>query len=386
MPERSRRDPLFLITRSESMRSVVDEVRRLAESPVPVLIEGESGVGKELIARALHEWGPRAGRRFVVGNCAAIPDALAEAELFGHVAGAFTGALRDRRGIFEAADGGTVFLDELGEMTAGVQAKLLRVLENGEYRRLGENDARRASVRVIAATNRDLERSVVDGRFREDLYYRVAVVRVRVPPLRERREEIPELARQLLAGASARAGRRGPRLADDALAALCSYRWPGNIRELRNEMERVVALHAGGEAVGRAALSERVRSNGAPGGLGGERLSPMPYGSASVGRGEASGGERSEARTASAPCDGRLRERLVGIERSLLCEALERYGWNKSRTARELGMTRQGLAKKMTRFRIPARPDATAACIPMELGADEPGSADAARSAIGETA
>jgi two-component system response regulator HupR/HoxA len=376
MPERPRRDPHNFVTRSETMRALADHVRRLAGSAVPVLIEGESGVGKELIARALHDWSPRAPRRFVVGNCAAIPDTLAEAELFGYVAGAFTGALRERRGMFESADGGTMFLDELGEMTAGVQAKVLRVLEDGEYRRLGESDARRASVRVVAATNRDLDREVREGRFREDLFYRLAVVRVRVPPLRERRDEIPELARHFLASAAGRSGRRPPRLDGDAVAALCAHRWPGNVRELRNEMERLVALHGEKDVVGRAELSERVRA-----GVGGGE-----HGGGVAGDEHSAGGA-----TAARPAgDGRLHVRMEEIERSLICEALDRYSWNKSRAARELGVTRQGLAKKMTRFGIPARKgdarsEEAPAGGPLALPLDEPlpaagGSSAAARS------
>ncbi len=326
MPEHALKDPPFLVARSAAMRSLLDTVRRLSDATASVLIEGESGVGKELLARALHEWGRREGRRFVVGNCAAIPEALAEAELFGHVVGAFTGAIRERRGMFEAADGGTFFLDELGEMSASVQAKILRVLEDGEFRRLGENDARRVNVRIVAATNRDLERDVREGRFREDLYYRLAVVRLSVPPLRERAEEIPELARHFLGRAAARAGLREPALTDEAVAALCAYRWPGNARELRNEMERAVALAGPGGRVAAEDLSDKARGG--------------------------------DARRGPAAEEPRLRERVDQVERCLIFEALERYDWNKSRVARELGMTRQGLAKKMTRFGIPSRKEA----------------------------
>jgi len=312
-----------LVTRSAASESLFRTVRRLADSSVPVLIEGESGVGKELVARALHVWGARGRRRFVVGNCAAIPEALAEAELFGHMAGAFTGALRERRGMFEAADGGTFFLDELGEMPPSLQAKLLRVLEDGEYRRLGENETRQANIRLVTATNRDMESEVRDGRFREDLYYRLSVVKLRVPPLRERREEILELAIHFLSRA-AFAGRSGElRLSDEAAACLISHDWPGNVRELKNEMERVAALHEGGAVIGFSALSARVRGKSDP---------------------------------AVRPADGfRFRERITDVERSLICEALDRYDWNKTRVARELGMTRQGLAKKMARFGIPLR-------------------------------
>lgn len=325
MQSRGARGAMVLVSRSETMRRLVDEVRVLADAPVSVLIEGETGVGKELLARALHEWGPRSARRFIVGNCAAIPEGLAEAELFGHAVGAFTGAVRERRGMLEAAEGGTFFLDELGEMPASVQAKLLRALEDGEYRRLGENEARRASVRIVAATNRDIEREVREGRFREDLYYRIAVVRLRVPPLRERRDEIPELARHLLAAAAGRCATRAPALSDAALGALCAHDWPGNVRELRNEMERLAALHGREDAVGPEALSERVR------------------GAASAGR-------------AASGAAG-LRVRLDGVERSLLQDALGRAGWNKSRAARDLGLTRQGLSKKMARLGVAACPE-----------------------------
>ncbi|MFN0150711.1 MAG: sigma-54 interaction domain-containing protein [bacterium] len=312
-----------LVARSAASESLFRTVRRLADSSVSVLIEGESGVGKELVARALHMWGSRSRRRFVVGNCAAIPEALAEAELFGHMAGAFTGALRERRGMFEAADGGTFFLDELGEMPPSLQAKLLRVLEDGEYRRLGDNETRQANVRIVTATNRDMEAEVRDERFREDLYYRLSVVKLRVPPLRERRDEILELALHFLTRAACAGNTGSLRLSDEAAACLLSHDWPGNVRELKNEMERAAALHEGGDEVGFSALSARVRGQSDP-------------------------AHRAE--------DGfRFRERITDVERSLICEALDRYEWNKTRVARELGMTRQGLAKKMARFGIPLR-------------------------------
>jgi two-component system response regulator HupR/HoxA len=321
MQRHTPRNAPHFVARSDVMRALLRTVQRLSRANVPVLIEGESGVGKELVARALHDWGHRAGRRFVVGNCAAIPESLAEAELFGHLVGAFTGAMRERRGMFEAADGGTFFLDELGEMPPGVQAKLLRVLEDGEFRRLGDNDARRTNVRIVAATNRDMEAEVRTGRFREDLYFRLCAVPVRVPPLRERPEEILDLAGHFLERAAIGCGWAPPRLDDDAAACLVSYAWPGNVRELRNEMERLVALHDDGPVAGRDALSERVRR---------------------------AGDAREPARAGAG-----IRARVADVERTLICEVLDRYDWNKTRVARELGMTRQGLAKKMARFGIP---------------------------------
>jgi transcriptional regulator with GAF, ATPase, and Fis domain len=314
--------PIGIIARTQQTQSLFRTVRRLADAAVPVLIEGESGVGKELVARALHTWGVRSRRRFVVGNCAAIPESLAEAELFGHMAGAFTGALRERRGMFEAADGGTFFLDELGEMPPALQAKLLRVLEDGEFRRLGENETRQANIRLVTATNRDMDREVREERFREDLYYRLSVVRLVVPPLRDRREEILELARHFLERASVHGGVRLT-LSDEAAACLLAYGWPGNVRELKNEMERAAALHDGGGTISLGELSLKVRGESDPSLKGADGF--------------------------------RFRERVIDVERTLICEALDRYHWNKTRVARELGMTRQGLAKKMARFRIPLR-------------------------------
>jgi two-component system response regulator HydG len=227
------------------MQKLVDLTRRVAKVDATVLITGESGSGKERIARLLHDESTRAAGPFIAVNCGAITETLLESELFGHARGAFTGATSDRPGLFEAANHGTLLLDEVGEVSPGMQVKLLRVLQEREIRRVGENKSRRVDVRVAAATNRDLSHRVADGTFRQDLYYRLKVVELHVPPLRDRRDDILPLARVLLADASARIGRQIASLAPGAADQLLRYEWPGNVRELENGMERAVALARG---------------------------------------------------------------------------------------------------------------------------------------------
>jgi two-component system NtrC family response regulator len=231
-----------LVGNSDVMKSLRETLSRLAESPATILLRGESGVGKELAARALHEDGPRANTgRFVVLNCAAIPGELLESELFGHKKGSFTGANDDRVGKFEAADNGTLFLDEIGDMPLALQAKLLRALQEGEIERIGENQVRRVDVRVVAATNQPLEDLVKAGKFRADLFYRLSVVPVLLPPLRQRREDLPLLTRTFLA----RHGAPGATISDGALNLLQGHDWPGNVRELENALLRACALRPG---------------------------------------------------------------------------------------------------------------------------------------------
>jgi DNA-binding NtrC family response regulator len=231
-----------LIGRTPAMLSVYKQIARAADSVVPVLILGESGTGKELVARALHRNSQRAARPFVAVNCGAITDTLLESELFGHVRGAFTGAVADAKGIFEQAQGGTVFLDEIGETSAALQVKLLRVLEEGEVRPVGSSRSIKVDNRIVAATNRDLERS--DPGFRLDLFYRLSVIVIRLPPLRERRDDIPLLISAFLKAAGQRAGRRTD-LSANALDALMAYDWPGNVRQLENTIERIVLFSRG---------------------------------------------------------------------------------------------------------------------------------------------
>ncbi|RME41258.1 MAG: sigma-54-dependent Fis family transcriptional regulator, partial [Deltaproteobacteria bacterium] len=225
---------------SQAMGELMALVDRVARSDSPALVLGETGTGKELIARALHQRGPRANRPFVAVNCSALAPNLLESELFGHVRGAFTGADRAGEGLFRAADGGTLFLDEIGELPLELQPKLLRVLQEKEVRPVGATKFRRVDVRVIAATGADLSRAVAEGRFRQDLYYRLAVVELKLPPLRQRIEDVPLLADHFLKVHAAREGRPAPRLAPDAAELLCSYDWPGNVRELENFMAKTL--------------------------------------------------------------------------------------------------------------------------------------------------
>jgi transcriptional regulator with AAA-type ATPase domain len=231
-----------IVAQSEAMHRVMDLARRVAKVDSTVLITGENGVGKERIARLIHDESPRTGGAFVAINCGAVPETLLESELFGHAKGSFTGAAQDRPGLFEAANGGTLFLDEIGEVPPAMQVKLLRVLQEREVRRVGENKNRKVYVRVLAATNRDLVAEINAARFRQDLYYRLRVVELRVPPLRERREDILPLARLFLSEAGKRTGRKTTGITPRAANHLVRYRWPGNVRELENAIERAVVL------------------------------------------------------------------------------------------------------------------------------------------------
>ena len=304
-----------------------DTAARIARHDLSVLVLGESGTGKELLARAIHYASPRLGGPFVVENCAAIPDTLLESELFGHKRGAFTGAVDDHVGLFQRASGGTVFLDEIGETSPAFQVKLLRVLQEGELRPVGSTRAVPVDVRVVAATHRDLESDVRAGRFREDLYYRIAGVTLAMPPLRERPGDIVPIADHLRIDVAAELGLPAPAFDDDARAVLMGYPWPGNIRELRNEIARALALNDG--AVLHAAAFSRRLLHGQAGAhvavANGQAL-PVSIGS------------------------GTLAERLGAIEAMVLREALLRHRWNKTRAAQELGLSRVGLRAKLQRF------------------------------------
>ncbi len=325
---REERDhPRGLIGAGARMAEMFGLLDKVADSPTTVLILGETGTGKELIARSIHERSPRAKRIFVAVNCAALTESLLESELFGHKRGAFTGATTDRKGLFEVADGGTLFLDEIGETTPGMQAKLLRVLQEGEITPVGETRPRRVDTRVVAATNRNLETEVAEGRFREDLYYRLRVVPVRVPPLRERAEDIPSLVDHFIEKHATRLGKRVAGIEPDAMDVLSRYPYPGNVRELENEMERAVLLSDPGEPITAASLSEFFLTD--------PPLAPRGEGSSGKGRGEDEGG---------------LRERTDAFERKEIQAALARNDGKKARAARELGITYQGLLKKMRRL------------------------------------
>jgi two-component system, NtrC family, response regulator AtoC len=292
---------------SRAMQEVYELVHRAAGAPYPVLVTGESGTGKELIARALHQLSRRQGR-FIAINCAALPEHLLESELFGHERGAFTGADRDKPGLLEAAHLGTLFLDEVTELPAALQPKLLRALEEGEVRRLGATHPRRFDVRFMAATNRDLEQEVAAGRFREDLYWRLHVLHVHLPPLRERPADIPLLAEHFLAGRPT---------SHDAIAALTAYPWPGNVRELRNALERAATLAAAHE-IRITDLPPRIRDSSDPGVL------------------------VADASRRQLP----LRE----LERDYILEVLRQTGGNKSRAAEILGLDRKTLYRKLEEY------------------------------------
>ena len=306
------------------LNAAIDLLQRVAPYDVPVLLTGESGTGKELLARAVHYASPRGRNAFVVENCAALPDQLLESELFGHKRGAFTGAFEDRIGLFQQADGGSIFLDEIGDTSPAFQVKLLRALQEGEIRPVGAARPLRVDVRVVAATNRDLEADVRAGRFREDLYYRLAAVTVWTPPLRDRPGDIPLIAHELLERAMAALGKRVAPLPSEVLACLARYRWPGNVRELFNEVQRMLALANGGK-------------------LSADLLSPRVL--------RAAAGEPQETQLAVlAGLDGTLKERMDQLEASVLRESLLRHRWNKTRAAQELGLSRVGLRAKLARY------------------------------------
>ena len=309
-----RRAPVLLGV-SGAIRQVLEQVRQVAPSRIPVLILGETGTGKELVARAIHEESPRRGRSFVPINCGALPDTLLESELFGHRKGAFTGAERDKRGLFEEADGGTLFLDEIGETSPALQVKLLRVLESGEVRPVGDTRTRPVDVRLVSATNRDLEAAVEEGAFRRDLFYRINTVEIQVPPLRRRRVDIPFLAQHFAEEFGVGHARRIT-LDEDFIATLARFDFPGNVRELRNAVERAIAL---------ADPEEPVTSRHLVSASGQALEIPLPR-------------------------DGSLRDRLAQVEAEMIREALERCDWNRSRAAGSLGLSRQGLRYKLRRL------------------------------------
>ncbi|MDE3155697.1 MAG: sigma-54-dependent Fis family transcriptional regulator [Acidobacteriota bacterium] len=316
--------PAGLVGRTAGMLDVYKQIAHAADSMAPVLIVGESGTGKELVARAVHAHSRRAGRPFVPINCGAIAESLLESELFGHVRGAFTGAIADAKGIFEQANGGTVFLDEIGETSAALQVKLLRVLEESEVRPVGANRPVKVDVRVVAATNVDLEKAVAEQRFRQDLFYRISVVVIRMPPLRERRTDIPLLAARFLHDACARAARQ-VELTPAAVEALTVYPWPGNVRELENTIERLV-LFSRGSTIDAEDLPPAFR-HAAP------ALEPQLF---------------------------RDLPSLDELERRYLVHVLEHAGGNRTRAAEILGIDRRTLYRMAERYGIDLKEDGRA--------------------------
>jgi len=310
-----------IVGASYAIRGVTEKIALVARTPARVLITGENGTGKELVAQAIHANSPRAREPFVEVNCAAIPAELIESELFGHMKGSFTGAVQDRAGKFEQADGGTIFLDEVGDMSLAAQAKVLRVLQDGVVTRIGGSKPIRVDVRVLSATNKNVEAEIAAGRFREDLYYRLNVVPIHVPPLRERREDIPLLVAHFIGQLTQHGGIAPRAITEDAIARLSQLEWPGNVRELRNTIERLLIL-ANGPRITAEDVDRLVgrRAAGAEGGLG--SLLDVPT----------------------------FEEFKHAAERAYLLAKLRAFDWNVSETARALAMPRSNLYKKIERY------------------------------------
>jgi two-component system response regulator HupR/HoxA len=312
-----------IIGNSPSMQRVFEVMEKVAQTDATVLLTGETGTGKDLVARAIHYSGSRREQRFVAQNCAALPDTLLESELFGHTRGAFTGAHADKKGLFELAHKGTVFLDEVGETHPGMQVRLLRVLQDGEIRPLGSSDTRRVDVRIVAATNRDLREEVAEKRFREDLYYRLRVVEIELPPLRSRREDIPALAHHFLDASNEKMTRSIQGFTNAAMDRLVAYSWSGNVRELENEIERTVALAGDVDKLGEEHLSEYIRE--AP-----------PASAASL-----------ETPEGGLP----MSVAVDSLKRRMIEDAVREEG-SKTGAAKRLGIPRQSLQKMMKRLGV----------------------------------
>jgi len=323
-PVKTEKGCTAIIGNSSAMRQVFSLIKKVCDAETTVLVRGESGTGKELIAQALHYEGVRGAGPFVPVNCGAIPGELLESELFGHEKGAFTHAIRTRLGRFELANGGTVFLDEISEMSPMLQVKLLRVLQEKEFERIGGTKTISSDFRVVAATNRDLEQEVQAGRFREDLYYRLNVIPIEAPPLRERRQDIPLLVEHFVARFNRLRKKKIKGVADEVMARFAHYAWPGNVRELENMLERMVIL-AGGDVLSMADLPERLLEAGT---VPAERVEELP------GQGFF------------------LNEVLADFEKRLILQALEQTDWVKNRAAKLLNVNRTTLIEKMKRFKL----------------------------------
>jgi transcriptional regulator with PAS, ATPase and Fis domain len=311
-----------MLTADDKLKRILLSLPRLADSKAGILVTGETGTGKELVARAIHAMSPRAARPLVVQNCAALPEQLLESELFGHKAGAFTGARTDKRGLLETANGGTFFLDEVGEISLAIQAKMLRSIETGEIRRVGDTLTRPIDARFISATNKNLEEEVENGRFRKDLFYRLNVVSVTLPPLRERVGDIEVLARLFLSRFSRKMGKHVRGIGDEAMRALAAYHWPGNVRQLENEIERAVTMVRPGDLIMPGSLSASISGDQGPSG------------------------------------PGSLKEELRLVEKRRILAALRECRWNKTHAARRLGnLSRPALIAKMKRLGIPLKPN-----------------------------
>ncbi|MGE3973690.1 MAG: sigma-54 interaction domain-containing protein [Bdellovibrionales bacterium] len=314
-----------MIGKSKPMQQLYSLMDKIKQAESTVLVQGENGTGKELIAKSIHYNSLRKDKAFVIQNCSAFNDNLLESELFGHVKGSFTGAVRDKKGLFELADKGTFFLDEIGDTSPTMQVKLLRVLQEGTFIPVGSVDSRRVDVRIIAATNRDLKSMVEQGSFREDLYYRLNVINITVPPLRDRKEDIPLLIDYFLDRATKASGKPKKIITKQALEKLYDYSWAGNIRELQNEIERLVVLAGDEVKITGDMLSGRVMEDAQKGRVQGARI------------------------------HGKLKDALDELEREMIKEGLRRTGWNKSKLAKELGISRAGLIMKVEKYGLDKR-------------------------------
>jgi transcriptional regulator with PAS, ATPase and Fis domain len=314
-----------IIGRSRPMLELYRLLDKIIDSDSTVLVQGDNGTGKELVAKAIHFNSRRKDRRFVAQNCSAFNDNLLDSELFGHRKGAFTGAVADKQGLFEVADGGTFFLDEIGDMSPSLQVKLLRVLQEGMFLPVGGTEVRKVDVRVIAATNRDLKRMVEQGEFREDLYYRINVIALTLPALRERKDDIPALVDHFLRKFAKGRRLKIKRLAKSCLDRLSDYSWPGNIRELENEIERLVVLSGDDRIIQEDLLSARIRQE-APTGDHGPLVQPNS-----------------------------LPDAVQALERNLIYEVLKKTHWNKTKAARELRISRRNLIRKVSQYKLDQR-------------------------------
>jgi DNA-binding NtrC family response regulator len=312
-----------IVGSSRPMQAVFSLIEKVADSDVPILISGESGTGKELVAKAVHYQSSRKNAMFVAQNCSAFNENLLESELFGHVKGAFTGAIRDKQGLFEVADGGTFFLDELGEMSASLQVKLLRVLQEGVFIPVGATKEKQVNVRVVAATNRNLKDMVAKGTFREDLYYRLNVVEITLPPLRERRDDIPLLATYFLKQIGSKKGVASKELSRDAESKLSAYYWPGNIRELENEIERAVLMLGSDNIILPEHLSAKISED-----------------------------QTRKADSLGLSSSTSLGEDIEALEKAKISMVLRKLNWNKSEAAKVLGISRSSLISKVQEYKL----------------------------------
>jgi len=314
-----------MIGKAKLMQDLYAMLDKIKVSESTVLINGENGTGKELIARAIHFNSPRKDSQFVTVNCSAFNENLLDSELFGHVKGFFTGAIKDKKGLFEAADKGTLFLDEIGDMSPTMQVKLLRVLQEGTLTPVGGTEQRKVDVRVVAATNKDLKEMIELGTFREDLYYRINVINLVVPSLRDRKEDIPLLVDHFVARGCKEKGVALKQFAKRAIEKIYDYPWPGNIRELENEVERVLVLSGDEQRISVELLSQRIRDWGESAKVQGVRVA------------------------------GRLKDAIDELEKTMIKEGLKRTNWNKSRLAKELGISRAGLIMKVDKYGLDKR-------------------------------